>query len=334
MDEALSQQANPSATDKALSQPANPSETEEPLSQPANPSETDEALSQPANPSETDEPLPQPTYSLANDEPLPQSDILSGYETENEESYSVPVRRLIITDRYITEPFIGPLTKKKLQKLLRSAIKCNDEDAVRDAVWRGADVNHDNIDVSGTPLHLAAERCRVYAAEALLDLGADIESYSGAWACTPLGAAAWCDSCDMVRFLLERGASPSKGDPDGHTAMHFAASNGCVKCVQLLRDYGAEARVVAKYGRTPLHEAASIGSIPVIELLLSWGAELNAADWFGETPLGCAVTHQREAVIEFLMGKGAISRIDPESEARRLHLLKALQEQGIVSSLI
>jgi len=58
-----------------------------------------------------------------------------------------------------------------------------------------------------------------------------------------------------------------------------------VDIVKLLLQKGASVTAKAKYGETPLHCAVRAGAIEIAELLIDWGADVNAQRRDGETPL-------------------------------------------------
>nr|GEV60550.1 26S proteasome non-ATPase regulatory subunit 10 [Tanacetum cinerariifolium] len=69
----------------------------------------------------------------------------------------------------------------------------------------------------------------------------------------------------------------------GRTALHYTASKGWVKVVEILLSNGA------KVGCTPLNCAASIGKSELCELLIEEGADIDDVDRAGQTPLMNAV---------------------------------------------
>ena len=82
-----------------------------------------------------------------------------------------------------------------------------------------------------------------------------------------------------------------KADPDGWTAIHYAAAAGDGAAVALLLSH-EEARMAtarrAKDGSTPLHLAASAGASSAVLELLKAGAEEDALDDRGRSPLAVA----------------------------------------------
>lgn len=61
----------------------------------------------------------------------------------------------------------------------------------------------------------------------------------------------------------------------GNTALHYAASGGHKKAVQILINAGAHVEAANENGHTPLMEAASVGHVGVAKLLIENGAEVN-----------------------------------------------------------
>src|SRR5687768_15593663 len=56
-----------------------------------------------------------------------------------------------------------------------------------------------------------------------------------------------------VRTLLAQGANVNAPQPDGTTALHWAARMGDVDTARLLLKAGAKASATTRYGVTPLH---------------------------------------------------------------------------------
>lgn len=67
----------------------------------------------------------------------------------------------------------------------------------------------------------------------------------------------------------------SLADYDGRTAIHLAAAEGHVNCVEFLLKYcNVPYDVRDRWGRTPLEEAVASGHTTVIEMLQFWDAEV------------------------------------------------------------
>jgi len=68
------------------------------------------------------------------------------------------------------------------------------------------------------------------------------------------------------------------------TALHFAATNGCVKTVTFLLDAGADPHPLCCDMRTPMHYAAENGHADVIVVLLNNGANPDMKNYTSQTP--------------------------------------------------
>ncbi|WP_119153994.1 ankyrin repeat domain-containing protein [Caldimonas tepidiphila] len=86
---------------------------------------------------------------------------------------------------------------------------------------------------------------------------------------TALMIAALKGNLDMVLRLLDLGAEP---DHAGWTPLHYAASNGDPRIVELLLARGVRVDAESPNGTTPLMMAAGYGSESAVRLLLKAGA--------------------------------------------------------------
>ena len=132
--------------------------------------------------------------------------------------------------------------------------------------------------------------------------------------------AAKAQDHDAVEELVERQVGVNASQPDGTTALHWAAYWDWVDTVRLLIDAGAVVNAANDYGVTPLALACDNGSGAMVTRLLEAGADPNAARSTGETPLmTCARTGNLDAV-NALLAHGA----DPAGGAESWHEQTAL----------
>jgi ankyrin repeat protein len=111
---------------------------------------------------------------------------------------------------------------------------------------------------------------------------------------------------EALRSLIQQRADVNAAQPDGATALHWAAHFNDLEAVTLLLKAGAKANVANRYGDTPLSEAASAGSAPIVEALLKAGADPKTpitAD--GETVLMAASRAGNIEVVKALLDHGA-----------------------------
>ena len=110
---------------------------------------------------------------------------------------------------------------------------------------------------------------------------------------------------ESARALITQRVDVNAPQPDGATALHWAAHWDDVEAAELLIKAGAKANATNDYGITPLLLACTNGSAAVVEKLLTAGADPNLASPSGETPLmTCARTGKVDPV-KALMARGA-----------------------------
>lgn len=110
------------------------------------------------------------------------------------------------------------------------------------------------------PLHDAARMGNREYATMLIQQGHPINglAYDG----TPLALASLSCDAAMVQHLLDLGADPSAGNPDGYnsrTALHSAAKSGCIEAARLLLERGANKTITNREGLTPAQMARQEG---------------------------------------------------------------------------
>ena len=108
-----------------------------------------------------------------------------------------------------------------------------------------------------------------------------------------------------VATLLAQGVDVSARQPDGATALHWAAHHDDLETVQQLLAAGADAGAANDYGATPVWLAATNGNAAIIAALLDAGADPNAALESGETVLMAAARTGTPAAVAALLDAGA-----------------------------
>jgi ankyrin repeat protein len=93
--------------------------------------------------------------------------------------------------------------------------------------------------------------------------------------------------------------------PDGTTALHWAARSDDFETARKLIAAGADVKATNRYGLTPLTLAAQRGSARMLELLLNAGADPNTALPEGETALMTAARTGNPEAIQVLLSHGA-----------------------------
>ena len=121
----------------------------------------------------------------------------------------------------------------------------------------------------------------------------------------PLIEAVKVGDGNTVRSLLANGVSVDSVEPDGTTALHWAAHYNHEDLARLLLAAGANVDAVNRYEVTPLALAALNGSAGMLGRLLEAGADPNRPNPEGETPLMTAARTGNGLALTVLLDHGA-----------------------------
>ena len=121
----------------------------------------------------------------------------------------------------------------------------------------------------------------------------------------PLVQAVRAQDTDALRALLSEGVDANATQPDGATALHWAAYQSDVTAAGLLITAGADVNTANQLGATALWLAAGDGSADMIRLLLEAGAAPNVALLEGETPIMSAARSGNVEGVRHLLAAGA-----------------------------
>ena len=160
-------------------------------------------------------------------------------------------------------------------------------------------------------------------------------SVNAAPAPAPVADAAEKQDRAKVRALIGQRVDVNAPQPDGMTALHWAAYQDDLDLSTLLIRAGANVKAASRYGVTPLSLACTNGNGAIVELLLKAGADPNAALPGGETPLMTAARTGAPAVVRALLAHGA--RADAKDDRRGQTALMWAAAEGhaaIVEDLI
>jgi excisionase family DNA binding protein len=125
-------------------------------------------------------------------------------------------------------------------------------------------------------LHHAVQCGHLAKARQLLSGGADVQERDDHYSGTPMSAAIWDDSVEMVQLPMEFSASPNEQEPI------WQGSDGA---------YG---------GDTPLHDAVYKGSAKIVKLLLSHGADPDIPDARGVSPVELARRRDQTHLVKLM----------------------------------
>jgi ankyrin repeat protein len=123
---------------------------------------------------------------------------------------------------------------------------------------------------------------------------------------TALHWAAHWDDLKMAKALLAAGAKPNAANDYGTTPILLAATNGSAAMIDVLLAAGAKANSALPTGETTLMTAARSGKVDAVNTLLAHGADVNAKQLSkGQTALMWAVSESHHAVVSALLERGA-----------------------------
>jgi ankyrin repeat protein len=108
-----------------------------------------------------------------------------------------------------------------------------------------------------------------------------------------------------IRALLQQRVDVNAAEPDGATALHWAARTSDLQTAEMLIRAGANVKTANRYGVTPLSLACTNGNAAMIEMLLKGGADPNTALPEGETALMTAARTGSVEAVNTLLAHGA-----------------------------
>ena len=109
----------------------------------------------------------------------------------------------------------------------------------------------------------------------------------------------------LLSCALAFQCAAADADPDGTTALHWAAYNDDIAAARKALGQGADVKSANRYGLTPLSLACTNGSAEMTRLLLEAGADANEGLPGGETPLMTASRSGNVEVVKLLLAGGA-----------------------------
>jgi len=138
-----------------------------------------------------------------------------------------------------------------------------------------------------------------------------------------------------VRSLLREGVDVNEAQPDGATALAWAAHRDDLDTADLLLAAKADVNAANEYGATPLSLACSNGNAAMVEKLLKAGADPNVSLLSGETALMTAVHTGSLAVVNLLLAHNAdANRKEPQRGQTALMWAVAEKRPEITRALV
>jgi ankyrin repeat protein len=184
------------------------------------------------------------------------------------------------------------------------AVVKNQENAIRALLKRGFDPN--TLAPNGeTALILALREPALKSISALLESPLTNVELRTAKDESPLMLAALRGHFDVCKDLIARDADVNK---PGWTPLHYAATAGHAKIVQLLVDHHAYIDSASPNGSTPLMMAAMYGTAEAVKVLLDAGADPLIKNGLGLTAIDFASQVQRDDVAALIAAAVASQR--------------------------
>ena len=219
----------------------------------------------------------------------------------------------------------------------------------------GANINKQNS-LGNTALYLAAENVNpleravplgqdttedLSLVQLLVDQGAEINLGDNDGV-TPIMIATIKGHTEVVRFLMQGGASLVERDVKDHTILHFAAMNNRQEVLSVMAAYNEE--LVAQLSNLPnhmentaLHLAAQAGHLDTVRELLQevYKADVDNKNWDEQTPSHLAAAEGHSDVLKLLLQSDPNAIFDKDEEDNTpLHLAATRKQSSTVGTLL
>ncbi|KAM0797708.1 ankyrin repeat-containing domain protein, partial [Usnea florida] len=153
---------------------------------------------------------------------------------------------------------------------------------------------------------------------------------------TPLISAITTGDDELVRLMLQRGASVEARCADEMTPLMHATNHDSLSILELLLNQGAQIDATTA-GWTVLQRAVSMANVPIISSLLAKGGydEIDDSDAdTGWTALLRAATSGQEAIVRLLVEKGADIEAKTSNDATPLICAAEGNYEAVVEILL
>ncbi|MBD2072923.1 ankyrin repeat domain-containing protein [Phormidium sp. FACHB-592] len=161
----------------------------------------------------------------------------------------------------------------------------------------GAELNPSSWDTE-VPLVAAVYQGDPMMIQTLIAAGANLDKLDFSVDARPLGMAIKQDRPDLVKQLLNAGASPEGGDLSW-TGLTVAIEKNNLPILQMLLEAGADPNTGMEDDDRAIMHAVWHGNLDMVKLLITNGADINA--WSqGDTAIMSAARNAHQAVYEYL----------------------------------
>lgn len=184
------------------------------------------------------------------------------------------------------------------QTILDKAFQYSSIETIQSLINAGAEFGPALKSTKMTPLMYAIEFGKDALIPSLIQ-PAEInqENYYGN---TPLILAIRKGDLNLVKTLVEKGASVNQKNYLGNTPVGYAVVNKQANILHFLIQKGANVNIPNKYGSTPLIEAAYFNLPQMAIILITAGADRNYREQFGLNAYDVAQKQKNQAVLSIL----------------------------------
>jgi ankyrin repeat protein len=166
------------------------------------------------------------------------------------------------------------------------------------------------------------------AVATLIKAGADVKAPQPDGATALHWAAHW-DDIETADRLLRAGAKVDAANDHGVTPLALACENGNGAMVDRLLQAGANPNAAVATGETALMTAARTGSVAAVRALLARGANVNAKEAsHGQTALMWAAAYGHSDAVKVLIEGGADINLRSEVRTRTVHTGNRFGDRG------
>jgi ankyrin repeat protein len=183
---------------------------------------------------------------------------------------------------------------------------------------------------ANSPVADAAAKGDKVAISALLKQKADVNAAQPDGA-TAVQWAAYRNDLEMADMLIAAGANVKAANREGATALQLASINGNAVMIERLLKAGADPNEQLPGAETPLMFAARNGNLEAIRVLLDHQADVNAKEKIrGTTPLMWAVEQRHPEAVKLLLDHGAktMEITNPDSKGGTAYLAPSVQQRA------
>lgn len=183
-------------------------------------------------------------------------------------------------------------------------------------------------------IHRAALEGNVSKVKELLEKDPGLLKSRGSHNDTLLHSAVKGDSLDLVKFLLDLGASKDKNNGQYKTPIFYSVIYSDLNMFKLLLTDKTNLNKIDSGGRTLLHYAASNGKKDIVALLLEKNVDLEIKEQAGNKPINYAVINGHIEIAEMLMNQGSVLRTKGEEGRKMLHEAACAGHEESINMLI